>query len=175
MPHNTNTHHNTLNLLMRRMFRLCIALVLIVTSASAQMNENAKQRIMDFKVMKLIEILNLSGEASDKFMARYRDSQLKVDEAKRQLDIASGDLQNLVKFKGKSDELAQKTDAALRAQQNYFSALIERVNSLKPILNQEQFAKLVAFEIKFPELLQKFMMNRAKAGGGKRGMMLQDE
>jgi hypothetical protein len=153
----------------------CFALMFVTTSASAQMNENVKQRIMDFKVMKLIEILNLSGEASDKFMARYRDSQLKVDEAKRQLDLASGDLQNLIKFKGKPDELTQKTDAAIRAQQNYFSTLIERVNSLKPLLNQEQFAKLVAFEIKFPELLQKFMMNRAKAGGGKRDILLQDE
>ncbi|MBL7997125.1 MAG: hypothetical protein JNL32_00675 [Candidatus Kapabacteria bacterium] len=152
-----------------RLYVVLLFAVAILTPQLSAQNSEAKdemsgmrQRIMDFKKMKLLEILKLSGPSADEFIVKYNDGQVKIDASKKAVDAAVKELQEAIKRKAPAGELTAKTDAAVKAEQAYFSVLIDRVSSLKSTLNPEQYAKLVAFEIKFPEWVQRIAARKAK-------------
>lgn len=124
--------------------------------------EQIKERVMQLKKAKLLDMLDLSSDVADKFLIQYNAGQKKIDAAKKALDDAIKDLNQTVKNKGSQSDINSKTEIVLKYYDVWLSAARERITMLKPLLNAEQYAKLMMFEIKFPEVLQKLIMMRNK-------------
>ncbi|MBX7154509.1 MAG: hypothetical protein U0Y96_11755 [Candidatus Kapaibacterium sp.] len=142
---------------------------MLITSSFAQdmmqdetRGEQIKERVMQLKKAKLLDMLDLSSDVADKFLVQYNAGQKKIDAAKKALDDAIKDLNQTVKNKGSQSDITNKTEIVLKYYDVWLSAARERITMLKPLLNAEQYAKLMMFEIKFPEVLQKLIMMRNK-------------
>jgi len=125
-------------------------------------NEMVKERVMQLKKAKLLDMLDLSSDVADKFLVQYNAGKKKIDVAKKALDDAIKDLNQTVKNKGNQSDIINKTEQVLKYYDSWLTAARERITMLKPLLNAEQYAKLMMFEIKFPEVLQKLIMIRNK-------------
>ncbi len=121
--------------------------------------DRIKNRILEMKSKKLVELLQLSGDQKTKFLSVYEAGQQNIDDAKKYLDAAIRKLNKVLKegsdvdISTATDEVMSNYDALVRAQK-------ARITELKPLLNVEQYAKLTMFEIRFPDVLQRIIMRR---------------
>ena len=155
----------------------CYFLVLLIFFSTSLLNaqppeagggdpEKMKLRVMEFKKKKLSEVLDLSTDVQEKFLTQYLAGQEKIDDAKKILDEKVRTLHQAVK-KSNAAEITNGTDELMKAYEALNAAVKNRVVSLKPILTREQYAKLMMFEIRFPEVLQRMIFKR---GLGKHGL-----
>ncbi len=131
-----------------------------VGSAQAQHREKVKERVDILRKTRLADVLFLNEQDAPKFFAKYDLLQKKVREAREGLRSAISELENSVQKK--SGNLSQKSEVVFEKQTAYNNAMIEKIRGLKPILTEEQYAKLVVFEHNFPLQLQKILMKHAK-------------
>lgn len=159
--------------LVRYVLAICIVLLLssvvyaqdFMNEAEGGKAEEIKERVMQFKKIKLLEMLKLNGEAADKFIVKYNDGQKKIDDAKKQLDDAIKDLHQAVKRGAAQSDITTKTDNVARLYDAWNNATRDRVAVFKSMLTPEQFAQLMMFEIKFPEVLMKMIIRKGARKG----------
>lgn len=130
--------------------------------AQAQMPPKAKERVEMLKRTRLTDVLYLNEQEAGKFFAKYDQLNKKAEDAREAMRAAVEDLEHAVQKK--SDDLVKKSDAVFDKQTAYNNAIIEKLRALKPLLTDEQYAKLVIFEHNFPLQLQKMLMKRARNG-----------
>ncbi len=118
-----------------------------------------RSRILELKKKRLIDMLKLSSDQEQKFLSIYDEAQKRIDEAKKAMDGKIEQLQQALR-KGNDSEITTLTDELIRSYENLTAMQKERVKQLKPMLTHEQYAKLLMFELRFPEVLQKLMMRR---------------
>lgn len=149
---------------LRRSVALCAVILIVIgitgVDAAAQMPPKAKERIEMLKRTRLTDVLYLNEQDAEKFFAKYDQSQKKVEDAREQLRSAVADLENSVQKK--SDDMTKKCEIVFEKQTALNTAMIEKIRSMKSILTDEQYGKLVIFEHNFPLQLQKMLMKRAK-------------
>lgn len=153
-------YRNSVGILIWAAFILAIAASL----AQAQQPHKAKERVESLKRTRLADILYLNREEADKFFAKYEQLQMKADAARKDLREAVAELERATQKK--AGDLSKRSEAVFEKQTAYNNAIIDKIRSLKPLLTDEQYAKLVIFEHNFPLQLQKMLIKRAKRHHG---------
>lgn len=134
--------------------------------------EKGAERLAQFKKLRLIEVLDLDEQTAEKFFVRYNEGQKKIDQARKDLQEAVGELEAAVKAKVSDAELNGKSEQVVKRIQQFSQAITERLNAVRPLLSPQQYAKLVVFEVRFTEALQRALLRRGGPEGdgpGKRG------
>lgn len=121
----------------------------------------AKEKIQQFKKIRLLEILNLDEAAADKFITKYSASEKRLSDKKKELDKEVKELQEILKKDVKSD-IAPRTAKIVRLQEELAKEAIESVKSMQSVLSEAAYAKYVVFEAKFKEDFQKMIFKRMK-------------
>jgi Spy/CpxP family protein refolding chaperone len=150
---------------MRPTCKLAALLLVVVASVTVlaqpdRPGDKAGQRLAQFKKLRLIETLELDEKTAEKFFVRYNEGQKKIDEARKQLREAVRQLDDAVRAKVSDTELKSKSDQVIKRVQEFSTAIVDRLESVRPLLNPEQYAKLVVFEVRFTEALQRALMER---------------
>lgn len=144
---------------------MVLACLLMVSVLLAQPDPGkARQRLAQFKKLKLIEVLDLDEQTAEKFFIRYNEGQKKIDQARLELQQSVRELQDAVRAKVSDAELNAKSDHVVKQMQQLAQAMTERLAAVRPLLSPQQYAKLVVFEVRFTEALQRTLMQRAKPG-----------
>ena len=153
--------------------------ILILTAAvvSAQPQGNkVRERISMMKKMKLMDVLNLDEQSSDKFIAQYSSWEHKIDEQRSIVDKTSEDLTATLKKEASNDEITKKTENLLDAQNKLYNLTQDKLRALKSQLSTKDYAKLVVFEDRFYKELQKILFKRGmKRDGGPGRPPMDDE
>ncbi|MGC8748924.1 MAG: Spy/CpxP family protein refolding chaperone [Candidatus Kapaibacteriota bacterium] len=146
-----------------------IAIVFAFTSAYSQPAFRAKERIAEFKKMKLLEVLELDEKTSEKFLAKYNAAEKAIREKQDKLDEAILDLEYLIRKKASKEELAKQSQKVMDLQRDFANTMFEQQKEIKSVLTDEQFAKYLIFENRFRERLQQAIIQRAKGKGWQDG------
>ena len=145
---------------------ITIALTVLYSIAFAQPpNPRAKERVMQLKKIKLLEILDLDEKTSEKFLAKYTSWEKKIIEKRDHIDLAMEDLEKSIRRDAPKEELIAKSAKAMAEQKEMESILFQAQNDMKSMLNETQFAKLIVFEHRFRGELQKVIMERMRKQG----------
>jgi len=118
------------------------------------------ERLAQLKKLKLIETLDLDERTAEKFFVRYNEGQKKINQARQSLRDAVKELEAAIRANVSETELSTKTQSATKAMQQLSNALLERLESVRPLLSPQQYAKLVVFEVRFLEGLQRTLLER---------------
>jgi hypothetical protein len=130
------------------------------TEAAKAEGVRAKQRITQLKKLKMIELLEMNDQTAEKFLIRYNAEQKKVDDALKALNSSMSDLDKALQDPKKStDVLKVLNDQTLDKQVQMQTAVTERLRSLRPILDERQYAKFMLFEAKFQEQVRKTLLD----------------
>lgn len=147
-----NSIHKTL------VFSFVICLLFLNNSLFAQPPRMAQERIMQMKKMKLLEILDLNEEQSDKFLVKYTIWEKKLKAQNNKIDKMSDDLFELLQNNGSKSKIMKLSDEIIK-QRNVFSKMqIEKLKDFKSLLSKKNFAKLLVFENRFLKELGRMMM-----------------
>lgn len=139
--------------------------IFIFTSFSmfAEPTNRLKERIKTLKKVKLIEILDLSEDKSEKFMIKYNIYQSKIDSKNTEVDNAIQELENVASIKNSKIEIIKlKTNLLQKVQNELVFTIQERDKEIKSILNEVEFAKYLVFERKFANELRKSLLRLNK-------------
>lgn len=124
----------------------------------------SKEKILQFKKIRLLEILNLDEATADKFIAKYTVIEKRLMEQKQKLDDEVDKLNEKLKS-GSKDDCTALTNKIIQMQEDLAKEAIESMKSMKSILNENDYAKYVAFESKFKEEFQKMIFRKMKERG----------
>ena len=146
---------------------IALALLIIILSGafytiSAQQPRKALERIGQMKKSKLLEILDLSEESSNKFLSKYTAWEKKVLEQKKAIDEASADLESSLRKGDGKDVLIQKSQKLIEAQVKLQNLNTEKLKAMKEVLNDVEYAKFLVFEDRFPKELQRMILKKQK-------------
>ena len=138
-----------------------IVLIIGVSGGTmAQPPKKALERIELMKKMKLLEILNLDEATAEKFLIKFNVYENKLKDKKEELDRFVDELRDNIKDKESNETLAKKTEKAIQLQEELQHLFLEKLKYLKPLLNDEQYAKYIVFESKFQEELRRIIMEK---------------
>lgn len=126
----------------------------------------AKERIAEFKKMKLLEILDLDEQTSNKFLSKYNQAEKVIGEKHEKLQEAILDLEYLLRKKAKKEDIQKQSQVVTDLQRDLMNTMFEQQKEIKTVLSEEQFAKYLIFENRFREEIQKFLIKRAKGKFG---------
>ena len=144
---------------------LLVIISFLAYGANAQPpNPHAKERVMQLKKIKLLEVLNLDEKTSEKFLAKYTSWEKKIIEKRDQIDLDMQDLEKAIRRDASKEEIVAKSNKAVADQKEMEALLFQAQEDLKSMLNETQFAKLIVFEHRFRGELQKAIMERMRKG-----------
>ncbi len=146
---------------------LILLLVFAISNLYSQPAFRAKERLGEFKKLKLLEILDLDEATSTKFLSKYNAAEKIIQEKHKVLQDAILDLEYLIRKKASKDEIAKQSQKVMDAQKDLSNTMFEQQKEIKSVLNEEQFARYLIFENRFRERLQQAIIERAKGKGSK--------
>lgn len=146
---------------------LVLSFVIALGNANAQPAFRAKERLAEFKKMKLLEILDLDEKTSQQFLSKYTAAEKAIEDKHSKLEDAMLDLEYLLRKKASKDEISKQSQKVMDAQRDLLNTMFEQQKEIKSVLNDEQFAKYLIFENRFRERLQKAIIEKAKGKGWK--------
>lgn len=163
---------------MTQVYKSLVVLLAIICCASSAVyaqpsdepehhgKEKIKQRIEDYRKVRLIELLSLEGAQLEKFFGVYNKNQEKVRSAKQDVDNAAKACREAVKDNASETVVKTKSNQLLSAMIAFEQAINTRHTEAQAILTPHQFATYLAFEASFMEELQRMVLQR----GMKKGM-----
>ena len=134
---------------------LCIA-----TSAVFSKAPRAKERVFNVKMVKLIDALDLDEQQSEKFLAKYKSWEKKIQDKKEAIEIITDEIDLLIRKKASNDEITKKTKEFLTLQSQFNQLITDKFKEFETMLNPINFAKFVMFEERFTKELQRMLMKR---------------
>lgn len=143
---------------------LGLLIMAATTGAFAQDGAKMREKVEQLKRTKLVEILDLNEDASEKFFARYNVYENKVNAAFKEVQQAMNELNARIDRKAAAGEISQQSEIVLQKQNALHSAVDEKLKGMKPYLTEEQYAKFIVFENKFTQKLREILQRRANKG-----------
>lgn len=122
-------------------------------------HQGQMKKLQQFKKMRLIELLDFDEAASEKFFVRYNSFEKRIHEIRKQLRDVGKAISEGVES-GKKNVGEQKEQEILKLIDELASVQKEKLSSLKSLLNQEQYSKLLAFEFTFMDEVQEIFSKR---------------
>ncbi len=150
-----------------KFFGFILVVVFSISNLYSQPAFRARERLGEFKKLKLLEILDLDEATSTKFLAKYNAAEKIIQEKHQILQDAILDLEYLIRKKASKDEIAKQTQKVMDAQKDFSNTMFEQQKEIRSVLSEEQFAQYLIFENRFRERLQQAIIERAKGKGFK--------
>lgn len=146
-----------------------IIMILIAVPASGQPVERAKEKIEAFKKMRILEVLEISGETADKFILRYNELDKDMKDRVAKYEDAINALEDAIRTQSDDKIIQEKSQNVLNAQKNIHKIIEDRPTYFKDVLNTEQLGKYLLFEKRFEDRLREMLVDspkKARPGGG---------
>ncbi len=144
--------------MLRYSFVIILMAALLAVSVEGQQARRAKQRLVQFKKLKLIETLNMDEATAEKFFVVYNLAQNKIDSAKSALDSAVQNLHEAIEHSRPEDEIASLTDQVLQGHAAVLAAYDDLLRRAKQSLDTVQYARFIIFETKFNDEVRRRLM-----------------
>lgn len=128
-------------------------------SSTAQENKRAFEQ---WKKYRLIEFLNMADSTAEKFFVVYNQTQ-------RQIVAIKQDIQRLVSEamfsirRHNTEQLKVLNDSLLQKYRYLHTTIENSLQKIRHILNEEQFAKYLMFEMRWNERVQDFILRRKRS------------
>jgi hypothetical protein len=135
----------------------------------AQPPRKAMERMEQVKKIKLLDLLDLNEAESEKFLVKYNASEKAIQEKRESLDRAVEALQNRVEEKASKEELVKQSDNVINLQNELQNLHLEKLKSMKSVLNERNYAMFLVFETNFMKELQKHIFDLMKKRSGGEG------
>ncbi len=153
-------------LILKNVIYLTVLIGLITPKlAQSQPAEFARERIETLKMVKLLEILDLNEDESNKFIVKYKTMEKSIKEKADKIDILEDELKLALKKDASDKEIKELSDKLVNTQNDFFSATMEKVKSMQSILSQKNYAKFLIFEKNFHKKLRNMLMDKSKKNG----------
>jgi hypothetical protein len=138
-----------------------------------------RERVKQFRKLKLIEVLDLNEEKSLRFFAKLNAHENIIQELQKHRNDLLDTLEILVKAKASDKSFERIFDALLVVEPKITNERKSFRNEVKDLLTTEQMAKWLVFERKFwgevRERMQEKMMDKIPGKGKRfRGKMEED-
>ncbi|MCS6965258.1 MAG: hypothetical protein NZ473_00610 [Candidatus Kapabacteria bacterium] len=121
--------------------------------------ERAKQRLEQWKTLRLLDEVGLDESSGNQFLLRYTAYNRRIDSTLRQLDNAAQRLSLALQSSGSPEERQRSLQELLRHQHELLRLLQQRTEALRPLLSEEQFARYVLFEYRFPREIERAFLH----------------
>ncbi len=142
-----------------------VLLLLMAVCAQAQEGGKVRERVIRFKMTCLVEALDMDEPTAEKFFVRYNLLQNAVREAQKALDSTINELEKAVHDKN-SARIREMTDLSIKRHAELQEAIAEVFRSVRPLLNDDQYARFLIFEARFQEEVKKRLMEMRERGDG---------
>ncbi len=149
--------------MLNSMIKISLLVVIVLSftfSVNAQPPERMGERMQALKKIKLLEILDLKEEESDKFLIKYNALEKNIKEKQYQLRDVSDDLEDALRDNGDDKELAELSSKVIKAHKDFQDAVSKRFTEIKEVLNDKQFAQYLVFEKKFLDKVKEILKDR---------------
>ena len=146
--------------------------LITINVLNAQPPRKAMERLEQFKKMKLIEMLDMDEETSEKFFVKYNQIDDKHKEKRQELEKTLENLKTAIKYDSSVDELQKLTEKVIKLQKEMHEIHLEKLKAMKSILDKKQYAKYVLFENIFADEVRKRihkMYQRHRGGRNRNG------
>ena len=151
---------------MRRLLPKLLFLLILFLSGSivlAQPSKKAIERIRLIKKLKLIEVLELDEETSEKVIKVYEQWEDKIEKQQQIIHEAAQDLEISLKRGDALNVIKKKSDRFMGLQKQLQDLIYDKFTAMRKILDDRQFAKFLVFEHYFKiELLKIMKKHRSK-------------
>lgn len=125
-------------------------------------NERPLEKFRTLKKVKLLEELNLNESESEKFLIKYNSAENLIIEKQENFKKALDDLELAMKNKKSEKEILELTNKVVDAHNELLKARAKKIEEVKKVLNNEQFAKFLVFEKNFMEQIRDLMKEGPK-------------
>ena len=149
----------------------CLVLLISASTGFAQPgpeDDAARQRVEEFRRIKLIEILDLDEEQAIRLFTREKDFRKKESARNEKAEALLGELKDLLVSNASDDQIKEQIEAISASHQAIMKDRQEYVFSLRDILSMKQIGKLVLFEHRFSKELRKMILDRSRGNKGRR-------
>lgn len=143
---------------------LCTALVFLALPVKAQEWDDdeppavrIRERVNQLKKVRLIETLDLDETTAVKFFVRYNQAQQAIDSAQQALKQTIDQLQRAIRQQKKS-RIKELTDESLKRHADLQNAIASMLADMRPLLDEERYAKFIVFESRFQEEMRRRLM-----------------
>ncbi len=120
---------------------------------------HAKQRLERWKTLRLLEELGLDENSGGQFLLRYTAYNRRIDSLLQQLDQTARRLSLALQTPNSVEERQRHLQQMLKQQKELLQLLQHRTEALRPLLSDEQFARYVLFEYRFPRELERALFH----------------
>ena len=159
-------------------FMLLFAMLgmLTTTSLNSEPPFRAKERIDQLKKIKLLNILELDEDESNKFLAKYNELERVIEEKKLNSDHEINILELKISSNAPESEIKAQTKKTMEAQRQFHKSNEKKFAEIKTMLNTIEYAKFIIFEKRFKDEVRKIIMNNyrnkhKRQGQGQRQQM----
>ena len=116
-----------------------------------------RERMMQVKKIKLIGVLDMDEVTAEKFFVKYNLAQNNIEEAHKALDGTLTELQQAIAA-NETARIKELTDKSLKNHAALQEAVGNMFTSVRSVLSEVQFAKLIVFESRFQEEVRRRLM-----------------
>ena len=144
---------------------LAVILCLIAVDAAALLAQpapRARERLEQFKKLKLIETLDLDDKTAEKFFVVYNRGSNAVEQAKEELEQALTELYSTLESGADEAQIKSKTDFALRKHEATLKAVSDMMTSVRGVLSPAQYARYIIFEARFHKEVRRQIMEMSE-------------
>lgn len=135
-------------------------------SSSDNLYAKGKQmeRIKTMKKIRLLEVLELDANTSDKFLIKYNEYETKIEKKMEEIRTNLKELKNILDESNKSNPIIKdKVNLLNKLQTELHNTISERDKDMKSILDEFTYAKYLVFEMGFKDkVVEKMMEMRGK-------------
>jgi hypothetical protein len=147
------------------LFLLLIAAPLLRAQEDVE-DPGARERIAEFRRMKMIEKLDLNEDQAIRLAVREKDFRQQMQALEQKRDDQFEALRKLVREKAGDDALRAGMEAIRSINMEFVQKRNDYVLSLGDILSVNQMAHLVVFDNTFQKELKRMILDRSRRGGG---------
>ena len=144
-----------------KLYTVFIVLFLIPVALLSQPPLNSKKRMQTLKKMKMLEVIDLEEDQTNKFLIKYDHYEDLIREQRRNLNNIRRELQRSLNDNNDS-KINEQTKKYLEAKSKMHKILEEKMEGMSKVLDDKNYAKFILFEDKFHQRLQKEIMKRAR-------------
>ena len=147
---------------MRKIILAVASIILLSTALSWAQGpggpmEKRRERMQDLAMWKLLEVLDLSGEQTDKFLPALREMQKQEEQLQEQRRMLLQELERII-TQGESEKEVREVIQQLRMLGKQGEAVRERFFAqAESILTVQQLGRLVLFQDRFERRMREMM------------------
>ena len=145
---------------------LTLFFALIAMPVNAQQAKKAFERMNTIKKVKLLELLDLDEQKSDKFLLLFNKYEKEFHALKEKMDLVMAEMKLLVKSDGNNAKINEKITEMFNLREKFMVMQKEKDDKVRKILDDKQFARYLIFEHEFVHELrrQMFEIHKRKKG-----------